>query len=107
MPSNYRNDKKKRAEAEDNLKKNVRKAFDATLSGYREKIANASPDEIEKIIRQDPTVVRLAVLMKEKHLETLGELDVPLRQYGTSLEQQIRDFGEYQMGLEAARKKMK
>jgi hypothetical protein len=55
------------------------------------------------MMRQEAIIVRLAVLMKERHLESSGELDAVLRQYGTSLEQQLRDYGEYMMGMEAAR----
>jgi hypothetical protein len=106
MPGELRSDAKKRAEAEGKLKKNVRNAFDSTLGACRDRIANASQDDIDKMMRQDPTVVRLALLMKERHLESQGELDAALREFGTSLEQQVKDFGEYMMGMEAARNKI-
>lgn len=103
MPSELKNDAKKRAESEGKLRKQIRNAFDSSLTAYREKVATASQDDIENLMRQDATVVRLAVLMKERHLESPGELDSVLREFGTSLELQVRDFGEYMMGMEAAR----
>ncbi len=102
MPSEIRTDAKKRAEAEGKLKKQIRSSFDMALTNVREKIAKASPEDLEKAMKQDSTMVRLAVLMKERHLESPGELDAVLRQYGTSLDQQIKDYGEYMMGMEAA-----
>ena len=103
MPSELRADVKKRTEAEGKMKKSIRTQFDMQLNAAREKIANASQEDIDKMLRQDPTIMRLAVLMKERHLESPGELDQNLRQFGTSLEQQIKDFSEYIMGMEAAR----
>jgi parvulin-like peptidyl-prolyl isomerase len=103
MPSEIRKDAKKRAESEAKMNKAVRNAFEQTLAGDREKLATANPEETEKIVRQDGAVARLAVLMKENKLESQGELDLLLRQYGTSLQAQMRDFGEYMMGMEAAR----
>jgi len=44
--------------------------------------------------------------MKERHLESQGELDLALRQIGTSVEQQVKDYGEYMLGIEAARNKL-
>jgi hypothetical protein len=102
MPPEMRTDPKKRAEGEGKLKKQIQRAFDESLASTRERLANASPDEIEAAMKQDSTIVRLALLMKERHLESPGELDAALRQYGTSLAQQVKDFGEYMMGMEAA-----
>jgi len=107
MPKEMKNDAKKRAEAEGKLKKNIRNAFDGALNSAREKVATASQEDIEKMMKQDASIVRLALLMKEKHLESQGELDVALRQFGTSVEQQARDYGEYMLGIEAARTKIK
>jgi parvulin-like peptidyl-prolyl isomerase len=102
MPPEMRTDAKKRAEAEGKLKKQIQRAFDEQLSSTRERLANASQEEIESAMRQDSTIVRLALLMKQKHLESPGELDVALRQYGTSLAQQVKEYGDYMMGMEAA-----
>jgi hypothetical protein len=106
MPSDIRADAKKRAEAEGKLRKSVRNAFDSALKSARERVANASEDDLERLQKQDPTMIRLALLMKERGLLTHGELDVALRQYGTTLEQQVKDYGEHMMGMEAARAKL-
>jgi hypothetical protein len=103
MPSELRTDAKKRAESEGKLKKTIRNAFESSLTAAREKVSKASQEDIENLMRQDATIVRLALLMKERQLESPGELDVVLHEYGTSLELQIRDYGEYMMGMEAAR----
>lgn len=102
MPPEMRTDAKKRAEAEGKLKKQIQRAFDESLASTRERVASATPEELESLARQDSTIVRLALLMKQRHLESPGELDAALRQYGTSLDLQVRDFGEYMMGMEAA-----
>lgn len=102
MPPEMRTDAKKRAEAEGKMKKQIQRAFDDSLASSRERLANATQDDIEAAMKQDSTILRLALLMKQRHLESQGELDAALRQYGTSLEAQVRDFGEYMMGMEAA-----
>jgi hypothetical protein len=43
-------------------------------------------------------VPRLAVLMRDSNAESLGELDLALRRYGTTLEKQVRYYGEYKLG---------
>jgi hypothetical protein len=106
MPAELRNDAKKRAESEAKLRKQVNKAFENSLNNVREKMASASQDDIDKMMRSDPTIVRLALLMKDRKLESPGELDAALRKFGTTLDQQVKDFGEYMMGIEAARSKM-
>jgi hypothetical protein len=106
IPSDLKNKPKERAEAEARMRKQVRQAFDGSLNAAREKLANATDDEIDKMMRQDATILRLAMLMKERKLESQGELDAALREFGTSLEQQVKDFGDYMMGIEAAREKI-
>lgn len=106
MPSEIRSDTKKRTEAEGKLRKSVRNAFDSSLRSNREKVEHASADEIEELLKQDPTIVRLALIMKERGLQTTGELDLALRQYGTTLEQQAKDYGEHMMGIEAVMSKL-
>jgi PPIC-type PPIASE domain len=107
MPSELRSDTKKRAEAEGKLRKSVREEFDRGLNDAREKAAKAKPDDLEQLMRQDPTMMRLVLLMKERGLQSPGELDIALRQYGTSLEQQVKDYGEHMMGMQAVRGKLK
>jgi hypothetical protein len=102
MPPEMRTDAKKRAEGEGKMKKQIQRAFDDSLASSRERLANASQEDLEAVMKQDSTIGRLALLMKQRHLESQGELDTVLRQYGTSLEAQVREFGEYMMGMEAA-----
>jgi hypothetical protein len=101
MPSDFKTDAKKRADMEAKQRKIVRNAFESSLASAREKVATATQDEIDAYMRNEGIIVRLAVLMNTKKLESLGELDRELRQYGTSVEQQIREYGEYIMGMEA------
>lgn len=106
MPNEIKTDAKKRREMESKQRKIVGNAFESSLASAREKVATATPDEIDAYMRQEGIIVRLAVLMNTKKLESLGELDRELRQYGTSVEQQRREFGEYIMGMEALRTAM-
>lgn len=103
MPSEIKTDAKKRAEMETKQRKIVRNAFDSSLTSAREKVATATQEEIDSMMQNDGIIVRLALIMKNKKLESPGELDRELRQYGTTLDQQIREYGEYIMGMEAVR----
>jgi parvulin-like peptidyl-prolyl isomerase len=106
IPAKLKNDPKERATQEAKINKSVRQSFEQSLAAAREKTATASQDDIDKLIRQDPTIMRLALLMRDHHLESPGELDMALRQYGTSLAQQVKDYGEHMMGIEAVRRKL-
>jgi hypothetical protein len=106
IPPEMRNDPKKKSEMDGKLRKQIRKQFEAMLTACREKVDTATAEDLEALMKQDSTMVRLAVLMKDKHLDSYGELDKALKEYGTSLEQQVKDYGEYMMGMEAARTKI-
>ncbi len=106
MPSELRSDVKKRAEAEGKLRKSVRNAFDRSLNAAREKVEHASEDDVEKLMQQDPSIMRLAILMKQRGLVSQGELDAALRELGTTLAQQAKDYGEHMMGMEAVQSKI-
>jgi hypothetical protein len=88
-------------------RKIVRNAFDSSLNSAREKLATATPEEIDTYLQQEGIIVRLALLMNYRKLESAGELDRELRQYGTSLDHQIRLYGEYIMGMEALQSAIK
>jgi parvulin-like peptidyl-prolyl isomerase len=103
IPEEIRSDTRKSLELDGKLQKQIRKQFEAFLIACREKVAAASPEELQSLEKQDSAMVRLALLMKDRHLDSFGELDNVLQEYGTTLEQQINDFGEYMMGMEAAR----
>jgi len=106
IPPDMRNDPKKKSEMDNKLKKQIRRQFELMLTNCREKVDAASAEELESFMKQDSTMVRLAMLMKDRHLDSYGELDKALKEYGTSLEQQVKDYGEYMMGMEAARSKI-
>lgn len=106
MPAEVKNNPAKRAEVRAKMDRQIRQAFDSALEAAREKVAATPPEEVEKALRQD-VVVRLAWLMHVLRLETLRDLDAVLRHLGTSLEQQVREFGESALGVEAARRHLK
>lgn len=106
MPAEVKNNPTKRAEVRAKMDRQIRQAFDSALESAREKVATAPPEEVEKSLRQD-VVVRLAWLMHVQRLESLRDLDALLRQLGSSLDQQVREFGEMQLGFEAARRHLK
>jgi parvulin-like peptidyl-prolyl isomerase len=83
------------------MDKRIRTMFEKTLDECRERIKDATPEQMQNLLAQEPGVVRLALLMKERKLESLGELDQALRQYGSSLDAQARDFGESKLGMQA------
>ena len=86
-------------EAEKDLKKNVKKAFDKGLVEMRAKMDKATTkSEIGELMASDIVLPRLALLMKENKLETMGQLDEHLRSFGSSLEKQIEMFSEHNLG---------
>jgi parvulin-like peptidyl-prolyl isomerase len=97
-------DVKKYDEAKSGMNKKIRSFFEKSLVDTREKLRTATPEQAQKLLSQDPTVGRLAQLMKDRQLESYGELDAALRQLGTTLDQQITAFGEHQLGMQAIRK---
>lgn len=90
--------KDKQQETWKNIDKKVAESFEADLADMRSKLAKAKPDEMPELMKRDPIVPRLALLMKESNAESLGELDAALRRYGSTLEKQVRYYGEYKLG---------
>ena len=90
--------KDKLAEVRKNIDKKVAESFEAELADMRSKIAKAKPEEMPELLKRDPIVPRLALLMKESNAESLGELDLALRRFGSTLEKQVRYYGEYKLG---------
>lgn len=89
------------AKAEMEINKNVQNAFDSGLADIREKMATADRKEMEELMRRDIVLPRLALLMKENNLQTMGQLDETLRTYGSSLDKQIALFREHNLGQQA------
>lgn len=100
-------EKDKLKEAQKEIAGKVRSAFDGGLADMREKVQKAGPKEIEDLMRKDPVLPRLAVLMKENQAETMAELETILRSYGSSLEKQLTIFREHHLGMQAIRDKIK
>jgi hypothetical protein len=88
----------KLSEAQSKIRSQVREKFFLGLEQARKEVAAAPPDELEKVLRRDPVLMRLALLMKQKQLETPAELDAVLRSGGSSLEKQITQFAEHHLG---------
>jgi parvulin-like peptidyl-prolyl isomerase len=98
--------REKLEEIKKNIKTQVSARFEANLAQARQEVAAAKKSELEKVLRKDPVLMRLALLMNEQQLETPAELDAALRQQGTSLERQIAFFTEYHLGQETIRKQI-
>lgn len=88
----------KMPEVKQNIKKKIRESFAIELDDYRKKVATADKEEIQKLLRRDPTVVRLALMMKENNAESISELSALLARAGSSLDEQIRQYGEHKLG---------
>jgi hypothetical protein len=72
--------------------------FETDLTEIRKQIATATPEQVQKMMARDPVLPRMAVVMRDNQCETLNELDVVLRRYGSSLEKQVRLYGENKAG---------
>lgn len=94
----------------DEVKKNMRRqvgaSFESSLNEARKEVAAAKKSELDKVLRKDPVVMRLAQMMNEQRLETQAELDAALRRQGSSLAKQIAFFTEYHVGRTIIPKKV-
>lgn len=99
--------REKMGEIRAEMSKKMRDNFEKQLSGMREKLQTATPEEIQDMAKRDPQVTRLALLMKENNLETQGDLDRILRQNGSTLEKQKQAFLETFLGRYSVQEKIK
>ncbi len=100
--------KDKAVEAEKDINKNVKNAFDNGLVEMRDKLDKATTrKQIEELMRGDIVLPRLALLMKENSLETHAQLDETLRTFGSSLDKQLAMFREHNLGQSAVIEKIK
>jgi parvulin-like peptidyl-prolyl isomerase len=90
--------KDKLPEVRKNIDKKVFESFEQELADTRAKIDKARPEELPELLKRDPIVPRLVMLMKDVNAESLGELDAALRQFGSTLEKEVRYYGEYKLG---------
>lgn len=79
------------------MQKKINESFVKDLESVREKLAKGNEEELEELRRREMVLMRLAILMKNRQIETLGDLESVLRQYGTSLERQQRAYGEQKL----------
>jgi len=94
--------KDKHAEAEKDLLKNVRNAFEKGLEDARQKLDKATTrQEITDLMATDIVLPRLALLMKENNLVTMAQLDETLRSFGSSMDKQVAMFREHHLGQQA------
>jgi hypothetical protein len=84
----------------------MRDSFEKELFQMRSTIAAAKPETIQALVQRDPIIPRMALLMRDYQAETLNELDVILRRSGSSLDKQIRWYGENRVGRETVRKQL-
>ena len=98
IEKNTKGDQKKLAEIKADMQKRMLESFEKELTEYREKIATAKPDKIQEMIRRDTVMPRVALLMRDNQAESLAELDTILRRYGSSLDKQVRAYGEDRLG---------
>ena len=88
----------KLAEVRKTIASRMQADFETDLAEIRKQIAASKPEQVQKMMSRDPVLPRMAVLMKEHNCETLHELDAVLRRYGSSLDKQIRLYGENKAG---------
>lgn len=93
-------DKKKIPE----ILKSVNAKFERELSEWREKVAKTPTEEIGKRMMENPTLTRMALLMKHNNAESLGELEAILRTHRTSLERELRSYAEFKVAHEMRRR---
>ena len=100
-------DAKKREEKKREIDKSIRANFEQAFTEMRTKVAEADPEQFQKLSRNDIILPRLAALMRDHGAESYSELDALLRGYGTTLDKQIRLFGEDRLGRQMVGQHMK
>lgn len=99
--------REKMVEIRAEMSKKMHENFEKQLTGMREKLQTSTPEEVQEIAKRDPLVARLALLMKEHELETLGDLDRVLRKNGSTLDKQRQAFLETYLGRHNVQEKIK
>ncbi|ADB16604.1 PpiC-type peptidyl-prolyl cis-trans isomerase [Pirellula staleyi DSM 6068] len=81
-----------------NIDRRMRDQFEKELASMREKVRKAKPAELQAMLARDPQMPVVAMLMEEHQIENLGDLDLLLRKYGSSLEKTQRYYRESTLG---------
>lgn len=88
----------KLAELRERINKKTAESFETKFTEMRDKMANANLEQTAELMKQDAVIARLALLMKEKNLDTMAQLDAELRRVGSSLQKQQRAYRENGLG---------
>jgi integrase len=88
----------RREEALPMIKEQTGKSFEESLEKMLTKVREANPSELRSLMQQNSHQVRLARMMIINELVSLGQLDLVLRRYGSSLEQEKRVYAERNLG---------
>ncbi|MFP6601341.1 MAG: peptidylprolyl isomerase [Pirellulaceae bacterium] len=88
----------RREEALPMIQQQTEKSFEESMGKTLAKVREAKPSELVALTRQNPQQVRLAKLMVANEAVALGQLDLLLRRYGSSLEQEKRFYAERNLG---------
>lgn len=90
-------------EAMGNIEEKVAEAFTENLFKMLENILEAEEEELGKFARADNQLFRLALIMKQRNLTSLGQLAGVLRDYGSSLDTQRQMYAERVLGQQKMR----
>jgi len=88
----------RREEALPMIEQQTEKSFEDSLETIVAKVRQAKPSELSALVSQNPQQSRLAKLMVANEAVALGQLDLLLRRYGSSLEQEKRFYAERNLG---------
>ncbi len=88
----------RREEALPMIKKQTERSFEESMEKTVKKVREARPSELRSLMQQNSHQVRLARMMISNKLVSLGQLDLVLRRYGSSLEQEKRVYAERNLG---------
>ena len=88
----------RREEALPMIEQQTAKSFEDSLETIVAKVRQAKPSELSALVSQNPQQSRLAKLMVANEAVALGQLDLLLRRYGSSLEQEKRFYAERNLG---------
>lgn len=83
------------------IHKKVQVNFDKDLEDLRKKAENLTKEKQGELIKSDPQLGRLVLLMKDAGVWSPGELDALLRKYGGSLAQEKQYYAEFKLGRAA------
>lgn len=87
-----------RADAEKRIAEKVGEMFETNLLTLVPKFKGASKAEARELLRSSPQIGQLAFLMHERGISTIGELDLLLKEFGTSIHLEQESFKQRNLG---------